>query len=436
MMTYNADDWETKSLGDIASFQNGYGFSKDQWEDEGVPIIRIQNLTGTGEGYNYYSGEVDEKYHVSHGDILFSWSGTIEAFRWSGQDAILNQHIYNVDPDENEVTEDFIYWLLKHAAKTLERKKVGGALQHIRKSHVTGFDVQIPPIDEQHQIVNEIEDQIGAIDELENTVNSLERKVNEYGDAAFSHLFHGQNDLSDETVAGTPTEADVPDNWDVERLGDVAEINPRISYSEDRDKYPHVPMDGVNADTQEIDYFEGRDSVYSSLAKFEQDDVLFARITPCMENGKVALVEELPEGEDMSFGSTELAVIRAGDELMKEFVYNYLSSKMVRAEAENTMTGAAGRKRVPLDYLKEDLQIPVPPLDEQAEIVNQLESVREKLSTTREAIDTVGNRFDEYRDSVLHHAFRGELHTEGEISQEATKDGGTDRPESGLDKFT
>ena len=73
------DGWEVKKLGEVATYINGYAFKPAQWGECGVPIIRIQNLNNNDALYNYYDGEIPNKYVVEYGDILISWSASLEA---------------------------------------------------------------------------------------------------------------------------------------------------------------------------------------------------------------------------------------------------------------------------------------------------------------------------------------------------------------------
>ena len=111
----------------------------------------------------------------------------------------------------------------------------------------------------------------------------------------------------------------------------------------------------------------------------------------------------------MSFGSTEFAVVRPSSRLLEEFVFYYLGSPVVRNEAKKKMTGATGRKRVPLDYLRNMLQIPIPPKEEQQRIIDKCETVQSEVTEIQEKIESVQRLFAEYRASFLNHAFRGEL---------------------------
>lgn len=99
---------------------------------------------------------------------------------------------------------------------------------------------------------------------------------------------------------------------------------------------------------------------------FEDRDVLFAKITPCMENGKCAIASHLLNG--IGFGSTEFHIIRSKSEIISEWIYYFLRQESVRYQAERRMTGSAGQKRVPSSFLEEELCIPLPPLPEQQRI--------------------------------------------------------------------
>lgn len=83
-------------LGDIATYINGYAFKPQDWSDEGIPIIRIQDLTGNSYQANRYNGEYASKYEVNDGDVLISWSASLGVYIWHGEKAVLNQHIFKV----------------------------------------------------------------------------------------------------------------------------------------------------------------------------------------------------------------------------------------------------------------------------------------------------------------------------------------------------
>ncbi|MFN8892352.1 MAG: type I restriction endonuclease subunit S [Betaproteobacteria bacterium] len=96
-------------LGDAARFINGAAFKPTDWASEGLPIIRIQNLTGTGEHFNYTTRKVKDELVVEQGDLLVSWSATLDVYRWAGPRGLLNQHIFKVLPKPG-VDPDFLFF--------------------------------------------------------------------------------------------------------------------------------------------------------------------------------------------------------------------------------------------------------------------------------------------------------------------------------------
>ena len=168
-------------------------------------------------------------------------------------------------------------------------------------------------------------------------------------------------------------------------LGDYVEINPRADVSEldDDDVVGFIPMSAV-ADGAIGEYTimnRPLEEVRKGYTPFRDGDVLWAKITPCMQNGKSCIVEDLPNGA--GFGSTEFHVLRveaAG--ISKEFVKEFVSQKTLRQVATNTFTGSAGQQRVPADFLA---SLPFPKLSEarQNEIVAEIQSIRSEARRLR-----------------------------------------------------
>lgn len=115
---------------------------------------------------------------------------------------------------------------------------------------------------------------------------------------------------------------------------------------------------------------------------FENGDVIFAKITPCMQNGKHAIVRDLIDG--FGFGSTEFHVIRPSEEILPEWIHYYLRRKQTLDAAQKTFTGAVGQQRVPSSFL-ENLDIPVPHIEEQRRIAARLKAQLAEAETARQA---------------------------------------------------
>lgn len=153
-------EWETVKLKDIATFINGMAFKPSDWSENGKPIIRIQNLTGNTSN-NYYNGIVDKKYEISDGDIIFSWSATIDAFIYKGQDAILNQHLFKVIP--NNINKEFLYYILKNNVDKLKELSHGVSMKHIKKGDIENYVVSIPKNEKDQKKIAKV---LSDLDEL------------------------------------------------------------------------------------------------------------------------------------------------------------------------------------------------------------------------------------------------------------------------------
>ena len=114
------EDWEVARLIDVVEYINGYAFSPKDWKEKGLPIIRIQNLNDPDAEFNYFDGEIDKKYIVENGDLLFSWSASIGVYIWKRGKAVLNQHIFKVVP-KNNVDKYYLYYALFLAIEQLKK---------------------------------------------------------------------------------------------------------------------------------------------------------------------------------------------------------------------------------------------------------------------------------------------------------------------------
>lgn len=202
----------------------------------------------------------------------------------------------------------------------------------------------------------------------------------------------------------------LPRSWTIAQIADLAEINPRLGKSDIDDgiEVSFVPMPAVEAGNGRIDVTATRrfSEVKKGYTPFREGDVLFAKITPCMENGKMAVVPALHSG--LGFGSTEFHVLRPKDGVSGQFLYYYVSSQKFRFDAEHNMTGAVGQRRVPTTYVAE-YPIHLPPSAEQRRIVAKIEELFSELDKGVESLTTAREQLKAYRQSVLNKAVIGEL---------------------------
>ncbi|MYK60496.1 MAG: N-6 DNA methylase, partial [Chloroflexi bacterium] len=151
-------------LGDVAEYINGMAFKPSDWEQEGRKIIRIQNLTGTSSKYNFTTRQdILEKYVVKRGDLLISWSATIGFFIWDDDDAVLNQHIFRVAPNE-AILKKYLYYCKDQISAAITENVHGNTMRHITKGRFENIDIPLPSLEVQREIVSEIEGYQRVID--------------------------------------------------------------------------------------------------------------------------------------------------------------------------------------------------------------------------------------------------------------------------------
>jgi type I restriction enzyme S subunit len=139
-------------LGEVADFVNGAAFKPEDWGEDGLPIIRIQNLTDSGKPFNYTERVVPDKLVVNPGDLLVSWSATLGVFQWNGPKGLLNQHIFRVLPNDEVVDKNYLKHTLGQAINDMERHLHGATMKHVNRGEFLGTRIPLPPVEEQRRI--------------------------------------------------------------------------------------------------------------------------------------------------------------------------------------------------------------------------------------------------------------------------------------------
>ncbi len=378
------EGWRIVPLGEVGRFINGRAFKPSDWTEAGLPIVRIQNLTNEHAPFNRHDGPVNDDNFIDTGDIVISWSASIEARTWSRGPALLNQHLFKAVERSNVIHNRFLFFLLEGTTNELRRRVHGTTMQHVTKGTFDSTRVLLPPLPEQRAIAAVLDSIDDAIESTEAVIAATERLRDS--------LLH---ELLTRGVPGRHTEwkeapgiGTIPACWDVVQLGKVAEVNPRrpqLNIADDTwTKF--LPMTAVGKHISGVIESENRPygEVSSGYTYFEEYDVIFAKITPCLQNGKHALVRNLPNG--FGFGSTEFHVVRAGEFLDPRHLFRALTQPRNIRECVNSFTGTAGQQRVQPDVLK-SLPILLPPLPEQQAIAAMLDGVDDAIGRVREERD-------------------------------------------------
>ena len=167
---------EYKRLGDIATYINGYPFKPEDRGLTGLPIIRIQDLTGNSYDLGFYNGNYPERIEINDGDVLISWSASLGVYIWNKGKALLNQHIFKVAFDKCEVNKQFFVYAVQYKLQEMGAKAHGATMKHIVKKDFDNTAIPFPTLEEQEKIaqtmnrisriISDRQQQLQKLDEL------------------------------------------------------------------------------------------------------------------------------------------------------------------------------------------------------------------------------------------------------------------------------
>ena len=307
----------------------------------------------------------------------------------------INQDIKALVPHK-DVCPRYVAHALRGASQRILKtcSKHGTTVASVETAALLDFEIPLLPLDEQRKVVAEIEKQFSRLDEAVANLQRVKANLKRYKASVLKAA-----------VEGRLTEGNV-DSFRRLRLGEIVELNPRLPKNslDDTSSVTFVPMAAVGADDGHLDVTAIRS--YSEVRKgytyFADGDVLFAKVTPCMENGKIAIAKGLLGG--IGFGSTEFHVLRPRPDVDPRYVYCIVSSESFRKEAARHMTGAVGLRRVPTAFL-ESVEVSVPPLDQQLLVVSEVDRQLTIIQEIEAEVDANLQRSKVLRQATLAKAF-------------------------------
>ncbi len=143
--------WRVLPQGDVATFHNGRAYKLSEWEEEGTPVIRLQNLTGSGENYYYSNLKLPPHQYVEKGELLYMWSASFGPHIWSGEKAIYHYHIWKVECGQL-LDQRFMYYSLVTLTEAMRGKMNGSTMAHLTKAGMEKQLMVVPPLYEQKRI--------------------------------------------------------------------------------------------------------------------------------------------------------------------------------------------------------------------------------------------------------------------------------------------
>ncbi|MFL6210432.1 MAG: restriction endonuclease subunit S [Pyrinomonadaceae bacterium] len=382
--------WKTARLGDVAEYINGFAFKPTDWGNDGLPIIRIQNLNSTNASFNYYDGQIADKFKVQNGDLLISWSASLDAFLWNRGEAILNQHIFNVRENSKVITRKYLYYVVRDAMTEIRSQIHGATMQHITKPKFEAIKIPLPPLPEQKQIA-EVLDKADALREKRRLAL---QKLDTLLQSVFLEMF------------GDPTAN--PKAWDVLAFEELLSIPLRNGLSPSTDGTSFSQVLTLSAITRGVfDSKAVKDAYFAGDIPLDKY-VSVNNFLICRGNGNLNLVGQgqfptinMP---NTLFPDTIIAAQIDKDKIEPFFLSTIWNSRFVRKQIEQGARTTNGTFKINQKVI-ESTKLVVPPLSIQqkfASFANKVSNIKEKYSISSKDLE---NLFQ----SLQQRAFKGEL---------------------------
>ncbi|EOR11259.1 restriction endonuclease subunit S [Acinetobacter tandoii] len=378
-------------FGDLCKLQNGRAFKPEEWSEEGTPIVRIQNLNDQTKSFNYCNFDVDKRFWIDSGDLLFSWSGTpgtsFGAFFWNRGKGFLNQHIFRVDVKEELVDKHYLRYALNSLiVQIIDQAHGGVGLKHITKGKLEEVQIPLPPLTEQRRIASILD----KADELRQKRQQAIEKLDQLLQATFIDMF------------GDPVSN--PKGWDIGCIGDMLE-SVKYGSSDKATLEGEIPILRMNNLTYsgemnltDLKYITKVQADEKYLVK--EGDILFNRTNSKELVGKTAVYVG---PEPMAYAGY-LVRGRTKGSFASEYISAFLNSPWGKEKLQSMCKSIVGMANINAKEFQ-SIILPIPPENEQMHFKTRVLAIREKKQLLANQL----NVFESLFKSLQNQAFNGNL---------------------------
>ncbi|MGM8898661.1 MULTISPECIES: restriction endonuclease subunit S [unclassified Psychrobacter] len=339
------DGWTQYKMGELVSLKQGFALNKksDHHISEvktAYPLLKISDLLNNIESL-YVKDTIPKQFLVKPSEIIYSRTGQV-GYAFMGRRGVIYNNCFKVTPN-NLIDNTFLLHLLNsQPVRELARVLATGTAQpDLNHGAFKSIKVTIPPLPTQKKIANIL----SAYDDLiENNIKRIEL-LEEQAQLIYEEWFVRMRFPNYENTK-IDAETGLPEGWEHRTFADIVDINPKTSIKKGV-VAPFIPMGSISTSSMIIDPIEER--AVSGGTKFKNGDTLFARITPCLENGKTGFVQFMKDNDSIATGSTEFIVLRETSSCGKYFIYCTSREEGFRENAIKSMVGSDGRQRVNTD---------------------------------------------------------------------------------------
>lgn len=371
--------WEETKLGRLVFMQEGPGLRTWQFKDAGTRVICVTNITDNGIDFNrlekfisndeYLAGY--KRFTVNKGDVLLSSSGNSwgKVSVYNGEEkVILNTSTIRLNElKEKKVLREFLPWLLlsEPVKEQLDLAMTGACQPNFGPSHLNEVIVPIIPKDEQQKIANFLDHETAKIDTLITKQEKLIELLKEKRQAVISHaVTRGLNPDAQMKDSGVEWLGEVPEHWTVKKLKYCACLISQKSFIGDK---PVIALENIESFTGK--HISTNSNYTGEDVEVSAGDVLFGKLRPYL--AKVFLCER----DSIAFG--DILSYRSSKEMLSKFLFYSMISEWF-IEIVDSSTYGAKMPRASSEFIS-DMEIAVPPIEEQLFIINELENTLNKF---------------------------------------------------------
>lgn len=380
-----------KKLSEVAEIIAGQSPSSSTYNNEGIGLPFYQGKADFGEWRPVTRIWCSEPVKTAEiDDILISVRAPVGPTNLNDTKSCIGRGLSAIRCKKGLITKYLIYYF-RFIEPKLSKMGNGSTFSAITQSDLRNLQIPIPKSDIRNQSTS-VQNRIAEILDLADMHRQKTKAMVEKYDALAQSLFL---DMFGDIFGKT------------HKLGECCELNPKKSTISNLDKntlVSFVPMAFVG-EKGELFPSENRkiSEVWNGFTFFEENDVVFAKITPSMENGKGAIMKNLTN--QIGFGTTEFHVLRPLNGISNSYWIYYLTANpRFRYEASKYMVGSAGQKRVSTDYLQ-NFKVNLPPLSLQNEFAERIQEIEKQKELAKQAL----KKAEELFGSLLQKAFSGEL---------------------------
>lgn len=415
--------WEYVEIGELCGLINGRAFKPSEWKDNGLPIIRIQNLNNNAASFNYFDGVIDEKHRIKEGDLLFAWSGTpgtsFGAHVWKGKESVLNQHIFKVTFKQNRIDRDFLRYAINQKLDELISGAHGGVgLRHVTKGKFEKTKISFPPFAEQQQIAAKLDELLAQVDILKTRLDAIPKILKRFRQSVLAAAVSGkltEDWRNDEQYTKNEFGWHIPSKWQLLLIDDIAEVKggKRLPKGEilvsENTGFPYIRAGQLKGGTvTEDDQLFLLKHVQEKISRYivNTGDLYITIVGACI--GDAGIIPSNYDGANLTENAAKLCLFKKP--LKKQFLSSWLRSQylqdIIQHEIKSGAQGKLALKRI------KTLPFPYPTIEEQTEIVRRVEQIFTYADQIEQRVKDAQARVNHLTQAILGKAFRGELTAE------------------------